>query len=180
MRRTCSAAPAAPSKRWRRRRSQQRFQLEATYLTLTSNLAGAAVQEASLRSQIAATQRIIKIETDVLDLLRRQRALGQVAEADVAAQEAALAQVQQTLPSLQKQLAQQRDLLAALSGGFPSDRLTQRFELAALRLPRDLPVSLPSQLVAAAAGHPRRRGQSARRQRPDRRRHRQPAAAISR
>ena len=127
---------------------QQRFQLEATYLTLTSNLAGAAVQEASLRSQIAATQRIIKIETDVLDLLRRQRALGQVAEADVAAQEAALAQVQQTLPLLQKQLAQQRDLLAALSGGFPSDRLTQRFELAALRLPRDLPVSLPSQLVA--------------------------------
>jgi len=64
---------------------QQRFQLEATYLTLTSNLAGAAVQEASLRSQIAATQRIIKIEADVLELLRRQRALGQVAEADVAA-----------------------------------------------------------------------------------------------
>jgi NodT family efflux transporter outer membrane factor (OMF) lipoprotein len=127
---------------------QQRFQLEATYLTLTSNLAGAAVQEASLRSQITATQRIIKIEADVLDLLRRQRALGQVAEADVAAQEAALAQVQQSLPLLQKQLAQQRDLLAALSGGFPSDRLTQRFELAALRLPRDLPVSLPSQLVA--------------------------------
>ena len=44
----------------------QRFALEATYLTLTSNLAGAAVQEASLRGQIAATQSIIKIETDVL------------------------------------------------------------------------------------------------------------------
>jgi NodT family efflux transporter outer membrane factor (OMF) lipoprotein len=125
----------------------QRFQLEATYLTLTSNLAGAAVQEASLRGQIAATQRIIKIESDVLDLLQRQRELGQVAEADVATQQAALAQVQQTLPPLQKQLAQQRDLLAALSGGFPSDRLTQRFELASLRLPRDLPVSLPSKLV---------------------------------
>src|SRR5262249_30963931 len=90
---------------------QQRFQLEATYLTLISNLAGAAVQEASLRGQIAATQRIIKIETDVLDLLRRQRAAGQIAEADVVAQEAALAQVEQTLPPLQKQLAQQRNLL---------------------------------------------------------------------
>ena len=99
----------------------QRFALEATYLTLTSNLAGAAVQEASLRGQIAATLSIIKIETDVLDLLRRQRELGQIAEADVVAQEAALAQVEQTLPPLQKQLAQQRDLLAALSGGFPSD-----------------------------------------------------------
>jgi NodT family efflux transporter outer membrane factor (OMF) lipoprotein len=125
----------------------QQYQLEATYLTLTSNLAGAAVQEASLRSQIAATLSIIKIESDVLDLLRRQRQLGQIADADVVAQEAAVAQVEQTLPPLQKQLAQQRDLLAALSGGFPSDRLTERFELPALHLPRDLPVSLPSTLV---------------------------------
>ncbi len=125
----------------------QRFALEASYLTLTSNLAGAAVQEASLRGQIAATRKIIKIETDVLDLLRRQRGLGAVAEADVVAQEAALAQVEQTLPPLQKQLAQQRDLLAALSGGLPSERNPERFVLASLRLPRELPVSLPSRLV---------------------------------
>jgi len=125
----------------------QRFQLEATYLTLTSNLAGAAVQEASLRGQIVATQQIIKIERDFLDLLRQQRAAGQIAELDVAAQEAALAQVEQTLPPLQKQLAQQRDLLVALAGGFPSDKLLEKFELAAMRLPRDLPVSLPSRLV---------------------------------
>ena len=148
-RRDPAAARDRRAFRCRRRRDDvQSLHRAVERVTLTSNLAGAAVQEASLRSQIAATQRIIKIETDVLDLLRRQRALGQVAEADVAAQEAALAQVQQTLPLLQKQLAQQRDLLAALSGGFPSDRLTQRFELDALHLPRDLPVSLPSQLVA--------------------------------
>ena len=125
----------------------QRFALEATYLTLTSNLAGAAVQEASLRGQIAATQSIIKIESDMLDLLRHQRGLGAVADADVVAQEAALAQAEQTLPPLRKQLAQQRNLLAALTGGFPSQPLPQQFVLAELRLPRDLPVSLPSQLV---------------------------------
>ena len=126
---------------------QQRFQLEATYLTLTSNLAGAVVQEASLRGQIAATQQIIKIVRDLLGLLRRQFQAGQIAEADVVAQEAALAQVEQTLPPLQKQLAQVRDLMAALSGGFPSDKLTARFELAGLRLPRDLPLSLPAKLI---------------------------------
>lgn len=125
----------------------QRFALEATYLTLISNLAGAAVQEASLRGQIAATQSIIKVESDVLGLLRKQFDLGQVAEGDVVAQEAALAQVEQTLPPLQKQLLQQRDLLAALTGGFPSERLPQKFVLAELRLPHDLPVSLPSKLV---------------------------------
>jgi NodT family efflux transporter outer membrane factor (OMF) lipoprotein len=125
----------------------QRFALEATYLTLTSNLAGAAVQEASLRGQIAATLSIIKIETDVLGLMRHQHELGQIAEGDVVAQQAALAQVEQTLPPLQKQLAQQRDLIAALSGGFPSDGIPQRFVLAELRLPHDLPVSLPAKLI---------------------------------
>ncbi|MDN5003638.1 efflux transporter outer membrane subunit [Bradyrhizobium sp. GCM10027634] len=125
----------------------QRFALEATYLTLTSNLAGAAVQEASLRGQIAATQSIIKIETDIRDLLRKQRGLGAVADADVVAQEAALAQSEQALPPLRKQLAQQRDLIAALIGGFPSQALSEQFVLSGLRLPRDLPVSLPSRLV---------------------------------
>ncbi len=38
----------------------QRFELEAAYLTLTSNVVTAAVQEASLRGQIVATQEIIK------------------------------------------------------------------------------------------------------------------------
>ncbi len=125
----------------------QRFALEATYLTLTSNLAGTAVQEASLRGQIAATQKIIKVETDVLNLMRKQFQAGQIAEGDVVAQEAALAQVEQTLPPLQKQLYLQRDLLAALTGGFPSDKLSERFELTSMRLPRDLPVSLPAKLV---------------------------------
>jgi NodT family efflux transporter outer membrane factor (OMF) lipoprotein len=126
---------------------QQRFQLEATYLTLTANLAGAAVQEANLRGQIAATERIIRFERDTLGLLQKMNKLGQIAEADVVAQAAALAQVEQTLPPLQKQLAQQRDLIAALIGGFPSDRLPVEFRLAELRLPRDLPVSIPAKLI---------------------------------
>ena len=125
----------------------QRYQLEATYLTLTSNVVAAAVQEASLRGQIAATQEIIKIETELLELFRRQNSLGQIAQADVVAQQAALAQVQATLPPLQKQLAVQRDLLTALAGRFPSEEVDQRFELAVLQLPQDLPVTLPLRLV---------------------------------
>jgi len=125
----------------------QRFQLEAAYLTLTSNVVAAAVQEASVRGQIAATQEIIKIQTDSLDILRKQFALGQVAGADVAAVEAILAQAQTTLPPLQKQLAVQRDLLTALIGRLPSQEPAEKFELASLQLPLDLPVSLPSKLV---------------------------------
>ena len=49
----------------------QRFQLEATYLTLTSNVVVAAVQEASLRGQIAATRDIIRLETEQLDMVQQ-------------------------------------------------------------------------------------------------------------
>ncbi len=125
----------------------QRFQLEATYLTLTSNVVAAAVQEAALRGQIEAAGKIIDIQSKSLELLKRQYELGQVAVADVAAQEAALAQVQAMLPPLEKQLAQQRDLLARLIGRFPGEKLVGEFELSSLQLPQDLPVSLPTRLV---------------------------------
>jgi NodT family efflux transporter outer membrane factor (OMF) lipoprotein len=125
----------------------QKFQLEATYLTLTSNVVAAALQEASLRGQIAATETIIKVETDTLEIYRRRLALGDVAGADVAAQETALDQAVATLPVLKKQLAQQRDLLTALVGRLPSEEPGETFDLAGLELPRDLPLSLPSKLV---------------------------------
>jgi NodT family efflux transporter outer membrane factor (OMF) lipoprotein len=125
----------------------QRFQVEATYLTLTANVVAAAIQEASLRGQIEATQETIRIETDLLRILRQQSQLGQAAGIDVATQEAALAQARQALPPLEKQLAQQRDLLAVLAGSWPSEAMAARFDLASLRLPEDLPVSLPAMLV---------------------------------
>jgi NodT family efflux transporter outer membrane factor (OMF) lipoprotein len=125
----------------------QHFLLQATYTTLTANVVAAAVQEASLRAQLAALRDIIAISTRALALLRKQFELGYVAGLDVAAQEAALAQVQQQLPPLQKQLEQNRNLLVALAGRFPSDDLDEHFELAALHLPQDLPVSLPARLV---------------------------------
>jgi NodT family efflux transporter outer membrane factor (OMF) lipoprotein len=125
----------------------QRFLLEAAYLTLTSNVVAAAVQEAGLRLQIAATKQIVEFNTKSLELLRRQFAAGFVAGLEVAAQEAALAQAQQALPPLQRQLEQTRNLLSALAGRFPAEGSEETFELAALRLPDELPVSLPSKLV---------------------------------
>jgi NodT family efflux transporter outer membrane factor (OMF) lipoprotein len=116
-------------------------------VTLTSNVVTGALQEASLRGQILATEETIKVEADLLGILHRQFDLGQVSMADVAAQEAAVAQARLALPPLQKQLAQQRDALVALAGGLPSEDVAARFQLAELKLPVDLPVSLPSKLV---------------------------------
>jgi NodT family efflux transporter outer membrane factor (OMF) lipoprotein len=125
----------------------QRYQLEASYLTITSNVVAAAVQEASLRAQIAATQEIITDQQQQLNLIQRQFELGAAARSAVLAQQATLNATQATLPPLQKQLAQQRNLLTALAGRFPSQEVSQTFDLANLQLPEDLPLSLPSHLV---------------------------------
>ncbi len=125
----------------------QRFELEATYLTLTSNVVVAAINEASLRGQIEATEQIIKAEVNQLEVVRQQVDAGGASRADFLSQQATLAQSRATLPPLRKQLAQQRNQLTALSGGFPSQELDARFDLAGLTLPVDLPLSLPSLLV---------------------------------
>jgi len=52
-----------------------------------------------------------------------------------------------TLPPLLKQAAQLRDLMATLAGQFPSQGAGGAFELASLKLPQDLPVSVPADLV---------------------------------
>ena len=125
----------------------QRFQREAARLTLTSNIVAAAIQEASLRAQIEATRDIVKSARRLSDLTRKLHDAGQVSGAEVAAQDAALAQAEAALPPLQKQLDLQRDLLAVLVGRFPGQGFEQKFDLAALVLPGELPVSLPSSLV---------------------------------
>jgi NodT family efflux transporter outer membrane factor (OMF) lipoprotein len=125
----------------------QRFQLEATYLTLTANVVTAAVQEASLRGQIEATQDIIKAESDQLVVVQNQFNVGAAAKTDVLTQQSEVATTQATLPPLQKQLEQQRHILLALIGHFPNDTHGDRLSLASFHLPTNLPISLPSQLV---------------------------------
>jgi NodT family efflux transporter outer membrane factor (OMF) lipoprotein len=124
-----------------------RFQLEATYLTLSSNVVVTAVQEASLRGQIAATLRLLELQHQLTETVKRQRSLGTAGELEVLAQQSAEAQTAQTLPPLQKQLGQSRDALTALLGKLPSQEPEETFRFDELTLPTELPVSLPSKLV---------------------------------
>jgi NodT family efflux transporter outer membrane factor (OMF) lipoprotein len=126
---------------------QQCFQLEGAYLSLASNVVAAAIQEASLRAQVQATERIVAAQRETLAILQRSSGLGAIPGGDVAAQQAALAQVEATLPPLQKALALQRNLLANLAGRLPSQNVAERFELTDLHLPQELPLSLPSKFV---------------------------------
>jgi NodT family efflux transporter outer membrane factor (OMF) lipoprotein len=125
----------------------QRFELEATYVTLASNVVAAAIQEASIRAQIAAVRQIIDDNVKSLQVLTDKYAQGYAMRIDVAAEEAQLAQARALLPPLEKQFEQTRDLLRALAGKLPNQELEQTFELTSLHLPHDLPVSLPSKII---------------------------------
>jgi len=128
-------------------RDAQRFALEATYVTLASNVVAAAIQEASLRAQIEATRRIIAADQQSLQILRDQFRLGFAMRIDVEAQQTALAQAEATLPPLQLQFEQTRDLIRALVGNLPNQDVPETFEIDALQLPPELPLSLPARII---------------------------------
>ena len=124
----------------------QRFALEATYVTLASNVVAAAIQEASLRAQIEATRQITEADSNPC----RSCAIS----FDWALQCASTSRPRKPpwgrpgcCCPLQTQLEQTRDLIRALVGNLPNQEVSETFELDALQLPPELPVSLPAKII---------------------------------
>jgi NodT family efflux transporter outer membrane factor (OMF) lipoprotein len=125
----------------------QRYIYEATYLTLTANIVTAAIQEASLRAQLNATRDILEIQQKQLDVIKKQFELGAVSKTAVLSQETEIAMTKAVLPSIEKHLDLTRNALAVMIGQFPGNGKLSEFNLESLRLPEELPVSLPSALA---------------------------------
>jgi NodT family efflux transporter outer membrane factor (OMF) lipoprotein len=128
-------------------RDYQNYEFQAARLVLTANVVTTAITEASLRGQIAATQALIEEQGKQLGIGRRQLAAGGITRLAVLTQETTLAETRATLPPLEKQLAQTRHALSAMTGQLPSHAPKGTFELASLHLPEKLPLGVPSQLV---------------------------------
>ena len=125
----------------------QRYELEAARLTLAGNVVTAAIREASLREQIAATQEIVELQERQLAITERLVKLGTAAQADAVAQRLDLAQIRAVLPDLQRQLEQVRHRLAVYIGQPPGAAKLPEFKLTDLQLPPELPLGLPSELA---------------------------------
>lgn len=123
------------------------YQRAAARLTLAANLVNAVIAAAALREQIAANRAIVDAAAGQLDAARVARSAGQAGAADLAAQALLLAQAQAVVAPLERQLAQQLDLVAALCGRTPGEPGLPLPALDALHLPAALPLSLPAQLV---------------------------------
>lgn len=125
----------------------QKYQLEAAYLTLTSNIVIRAVNIASYRAQIQATHDLITIQERLLQIVSQQFQIGGASRADILSQQSQLAQTRATLPPLMQNLSASEHALSVLVGAFPSENHLPLFDLNKLTLPTELPVSLPSLLV---------------------------------
>jgi NodT family efflux transporter outer membrane factor (OMF) lipoprotein len=125
----------------------QRFQVEATWLSLTSSVVATAIQEASLRAQLKVTRDVVDNANQSLKVINAQVQLGALARGALLQQQTLIAQQQAQIPPLEKALAQTRHQLAVLAGRLPGDDGLPTFDIDSLTLPRDLPVSLPSALV---------------------------------
>lgn len=125
----------------------QRYQLQATYLTLIGNLVGTAISAASFKAQIKATENVIQAEVRQLDLVRDQERAGAVPYSDVLQAQAQLAATRTNIAPLRQQLSVAEHQLAILAGSLPGNWTPADFRVENLTLPGELPLTVPSQLV---------------------------------
>lgn len=125
----------------------RRLQLEATYLTLASNLIACVLQESSLRAQMVAARKIAAIDQSLLVIARKQLKAGLVTQARVSVQQNTAERSAQALLALKEQFEQTRELLRLLLGLAPDADLPETFELDALHFPELLSLELPDTLI---------------------------------
>jgi NodT family efflux transporter outer membrane factor (OMF) lipoprotein len=123
------------------------YQLAAADLTLTGNVAMQAITIAGVRAQIAAVEQILDGDRQNLQLVNTAFAAGTASQVDVTTAESQLANDRTLRPPLRQQLSVAMHALAVFVGKSPAEWSPPQFDLAALTLPDDVPVSLPSQLV---------------------------------
>lgn len=128
-------------------RDYQKFTALATNLTLLGNVANTAIAAAGYRAQIEATEQLIRLQQEQVRLTESQSTAGIAPYADVVSLKAQLAATEATLAPLRQNLGKSQHLLAALVGRTPGQWASPHFNLTEFTLPRELPVTLPSELV---------------------------------
>lgn len=125
----------------------QARQADAAYLTLTGQTAMAALQIATTRAELAAAERAVEDDRQLIGVVQKAEGAGGEAPSATVSVRAQMAQDEAVLPPLRQQLAQARHALAQLVGAAPGDWTAPDFDLRGFTAPATIPVSLPSTLV---------------------------------
>ncbi len=149
---------------------------QATYLTLAANIVNTVIATAAYRAEIEATQQLIELQKEQVDIAEVQAQAGTVPYSNVLSLQSQLASYEATIPQFEQKLAQSDDLLAALAGHVPAEWPSPSIRLERSHLARRAPGQPAVRPRPPAPGHPRGRSHRARGQREYRRRHRRDAA----
>jgi NodT family efflux transporter outer membrane factor (OMF) lipoprotein len=125
----------------------QRYALAGAYVMLSSNVIDAVIAQAAYREEIDATNATLTLLREQVRIANAQATGGTVPYFNVLSLESQVASIEATLPPLAEKEDQAASLLAALSGLTPASWQPPTLALSDLRLPEDVPITLPSQLV---------------------------------
>ena len=125
----------------------QHYQLAAAYLTLTSSAVTQAITLAVTQKLLVTTEDLIKNDEKNLELVQKSYLIGTAAQTDVLTAQAQLENDRTQLPALHQQLSVARHALSVLVGQAPSQWRTPDFDFDTFKMPEQLPLSLPSELV---------------------------------
>lgn len=125
----------------------QSYETQAAELTLAANVVAAAIRQADLDAQVDYTEQIIAAQSRQLAISEERYAAGGIALEDLDVQRSQLEQLRATLPMLRAQRLALDHQLAVYTGAPPAAAAVARFRLTDLRLPTDVPLTLPAELV---------------------------------
>ena len=126
---------------------QQRALTLGSYMMLTGNIVNTSIAIAAYRAEIDEFEQLIALERDQISIAEKQFKAGLTAYGAVLALRNQLHALEATLPPLRQKLSQAEHLLATLEGKTPAEFQPPTLQLTDISLPRQLPLSLPSELV---------------------------------
>lgn len=125
----------------------QRYVLGATWLTLTGTLVNTAIAREGYAAQIAATEELVNVVRDQVEITHAQVNAGTATHASELSLLSQLGTLEASLPPLAQRMEQADHLGATLAGRFPAESEPLALPLDSLKLPADLPRVVPSELV---------------------------------
>lgn len=125
----------------------RRYELEGAAQSLAAAVVAAVVQRATAAAQLEATQSILILQRRALDITQQRYVLGGVAWVEVQGLRVLVADTQARIPLLVAEVAIGAHRIAILTGEAPATAAIPLVRLADLRLPAEVPLAIPAELV---------------------------------
>ncbi|WP_084312744.1 efflux transporter outer membrane subunit [Desulfobulbus elongatus] len=127
--------------------AQKEYALEAARLSLAGTVAVAAIRDAETRELIETVRTMLHVRRQQVAIAQAKAETGGASSIDVSTAKNDLAQLEATLPPLERTLAANRHQLAILLGSPPAEAGLPEFSLEDFSLPTRLPLVLPGEVV---------------------------------